>query len=138
MDLKNLRKRVRFYVRDTNSKRFNDDEIDFYINEGIDRTRSHMAFTDMPNLFDETDEVNYIPENYHYILALFAASRCFGVDNDFYQEQDKRNEFENAFAELITKIENNEIYIKELEYTSDYVKDEYFDRSNADEDTLIE
>lgn len=136
MNLTDLITRTRYYVRDINSKRFPSDEIELYINEGIERLRSYQAFSDM-SYPTATKDVSYLPTEYHYILALFAASRCFGVDNDFYQEQDKRNEFENAFAELITKIENNEIYIKELEYAIDYVKDEYFDTSNTDEDTLI-
>lgn len=136
MNLTDLITRTRYYVRDINSKRFPSDEIELYINEGIERLRSYQAFADM-SYPTATEDVSYLPTEYHYILALFAASRCFGVDNDFFQEQQKRNEFENAFMELITKIECGDIYIKDIEYTQDYVVDEYFEGTSSDEDALI-
>ena len=136
MNLTDLITRTRYYVRDINSKRFPSDEIELYINEGIERLRSYQAFADM-SYPTATEDVSYLPTEYHYILALFAASRCFGVDNDFFQEQQKRNEFETAFMELITKIECGDIYTKDIEYTQDYVVDEYFEGTSSDEDTLI-
>lgn len=135
MNLTDIITRTRYYVRDINSKRFPSDEIELYINEGIERLRSYQAFADM-SYPTATEDVSYLPTEYHYILALFAASRCFGVDNDFFQEQQKRNEFETAFMELITKIECGDIYIKDIEYTQDYVVDEYFEGSVTTEETI--
>lgn len=136
MNLTELITRTRYYVRDIKEKRFDDKEIIIYINEGVERLRSFVAFEDM-SYPTTTGVVGYLPYAYHYILCLFAASRCFGVDNDFFQEQQKRNEFETAFVELITKIECGDIYIKDIEYTQDYVVDEYFEGTSSDEDTLI-
>lgn len=138
MNLTDIITRTRYYVRDINAKRFASDEIELYINEGIERLRSYQALADM-GYPTATEDVSYLPTEYHYILALFAASRCFGVDNDFFQEQQKRNEFESAFMELITRIENEEVYIKNMNWTSEYVTDEYYETATTDEeDTLIE
>lgn len=138
MNLTDLITRTRYYVRDINSKRFPSDEIELYINEGIERLRSYQAFADM-GYPTATEDVSYLPTEYHYILALFAASRCFGVDNDFYQEQQKRNEFENAFVELITKIENEDVFVKTITWNEEYVDDQYFGGSTTnEEDALIE
>ena len=140
MNLVNLRMRTRRYVRDLAGKRFPNDEIDAYVNEGVDRLKSYPAFRNMPyaNL---VDEISYLPAAYHYILALYASARCFGVDNDFYQEQQKRNEFENMFLELVVKIENNEITILDntntevdLGWKADFIRDEYFNASTTDDD----
>lgn len=141
MTLIELRTRTRRYVRDIASKRFTEAEIDLYLNEAVDRIRSYPAFYSMPGL-DVATPISFLPPQYHYILALFAASRCFGVDNDFYQEQDKRNEFESAFLELIIKIESGDITIYDdgatqeevvIEYPVDYVSDEYFGGSSSTE-----
>lgn len=143
MNLTELRTRTRRYVRDISEKRFSNAEIDLYIDECVDRMRSYPYFYNMPDI-NETDDVQYLPSHYHYIIALFAASRCFGVDNDFYQEQDKRNEFETAFSELIFKIENGEIAIYDsddtevtVEHPIDYVNDTYFEGSTTDEEEDI-
>ena len=141
MTLVELRLRTRRYVRDTLIKRFSETEIDAYLNEGVDRLRSYYMFVDMPYI-NTTDDISYLPIPYHYALALYASSRCFGVDNDFYQEEEKRNEFENIFADLVTEIENGRIIILDATdtavvdaYEADYVTEEYFD-TTSDEVTI--
>lgn len=141
MNLTTLRTRTQRYVRDIAGKRFSTNEIDAYINEGVDRLRSYSVFRGMPYP-NVVDEISHLPQAYHYILALYASARCFGVDNDFYQEQQKRNEFENMFLELITQIENEDITILdttgggegvevELNFNRDYVEDEYFNPTSS-------
>lgn len=145
MDALKLRTRIRQYVRDTASKRFTDSDLNLYVEEAIDRLRSYPIFTDMPYLSDDDDELIYLPENYHYIVALYAASRCFSVDNDFYQEEQKRNEFESIFADLISKIEGGEVTINDItgnavvpNYVTDTVQDVYFNTSGTSDETGIE
>lgn len=139
MNLTELRTRTRRYVRDIAAKRFTNTEIDEYINEGVDRIRSYSTFKDMPYI-NAVDAISHIPTEYHYMLALFAAQRCFSADNDFYQEQSKRNEFENMFADLITRIEIGEITILDETFTevannwvNDAVTDVYFNGSTVAE-----
>ena len=143
MNLPELIKRTRRYVRDTTSKRFTDEEISEYINEGIDRLRSYPVLRDMPYI-DMDDDIYYLPDEYHYMLALYASSKCFAVDLDFYQEVQKRNEFENLFDDLISKIESGYIDILDMTmnpidytYPVDYITDEYFNTTSTDEDSII-
>lgn len=144
MKLTTLRTRTRRYVRDVAGKRFPLAELDDYINEGVDRLRSYVTLSKMPYVND-TDEISYLPEQYQYILALYASSRCFEVDHDFYQAEQKRNEFENTFADLIAKIENDEIKIydeQNVEITTsinpiDYVVDIYFNTTASDTESSI-
>lgn len=144
MYLKDLILRTRSYVRDKSGKRFPSDEITDYINEGIDRLRSYNIFRDMPYVNDDADDIYYLPEEYQYALALYGASRCFAVDNDFYQEQQKRNEFENIFADMVARIESGEITISDMtgskvEYTYPigYVVDEYFGGTNTTDEEVV-
>jgi hypothetical protein len=136
MNLKDLRDRTRLYVRDSREKRFSDKELNSYINEGVDRLRAYYKLVDMPYVIEEM-QVQYLPEQYHYILALYASSRCFGVDNDFYQEQEKRNEFESMFTELQSKVDNGEVYITDYEHDAEHVIDEYFGITSTDEDNIV-
>lgn len=136
MNLKDLRDRTRLYVRDSREKRFSDEELNSYINEGVDRLRAYYKLVDMPYVIEEM-QVQYLPAQYHYILALYASSRCFGVDNDFYQEQEKRNEFESVFTELQDRVDNGEVYITDYEHDAEHVVDEYFGRTSTDEDNIV-
>lgn len=144
MFTKDLILRTRRYVRDKSGKRFASDEIMDYINEGIDRIRSYALFQEMPYINDDGDDIYYLPEEYQYALALYASSRCFGVDNDFYQEQQKRNEFENIFADLVARIECGEIKIADITgsevecvYPISYVVDEYYNPTTATTDEEV-
>lgn len=136
MNLQELRDRSRQYLRDTREKRFSDEELDSYLNEGVDRLRSYSALRDMPYLSEGVD-VEVLPYEYHYILALYASARCFGVDNDFYQKQEKRNEFENMMMELIAKLESGEVEIGTVFVGNEYVIDSYHGRASSDEDDVI-
>ena len=95
---------------------------------------------------DDIVEVSFLPERYHYLLAVYASSRLFELDNDYYQATQRRNEFEHIFLnDLIPKIEAGEIIIKDSfgneaindTIAKDYVVDEYFGGIVTDEDNVI-
>ena len=69
---------------------------------------------------------------------MYAGSRF--SDERFYEGTEKRNEFEQVFADLIDKIESGVIFIEDsLEnpvennsYVEDHVKDVYFNTASED------
>ena len=134
MTLSDLIKMTRTYTRDNNSYVFTESNIKMFINQAIDRIRQYKVFGDMPYLNARTDKVSYLPEPYQYIIALFAAHRCYDTDERFYEGIEKRNEFEQAFSDLINEIESGNIIIADSEGTAveempnyiEYVKNEYF------------
>lgn len=136
MTLNDLIKMTRTYCRDNNSYVFTEANIKMFINQAIDRIRQYKIFGDMPYLNTKTDEVTFIPEQYQYLLALFAAHRCYDTDERFYEGIEKRNEFEQAFSDLINEIEAGNVTITDAEGETlsdddlpnyiEYVKNEYF------------
>lgn len=140
MTLSKLREMTHIYARDTNGYVFPEDYIDMFINQAIDVIREYPIFRSMKYLKDSTDEPELLPLHYHYILALFAASRCFDIDERFYEGTEKRNEFESKLEDLIAEIQtgNQPIYDKdgnELEDPAVYidaVTDVYFTRHTED------
>lgn len=136
MTLNDLIKMTRIYCRDNNSYVFTEANIKMFINQAIDRIRQYKIFGDMPYLNTKTDEVTFIPEQYQYLLALFAAHRCYDTDERFYEGIEKRNEFEQAFSDLINEIEAGNVTITDAEGEAlsdddlpnyiEYVKNEYF------------
>lgn len=134
MTLNDLIKMTRTYTRDNNSYVFTEANIKMFINQAIDRIRQYKVFGDMPYLNNKTDSVSFIPEPYQYIIALFAAHRCYDTDERFYEGIEKRNEFEQVFSDLINEIEAGNIVIADAqgEVQDDmpnyieYVKNEYF------------
>lgn len=134
MTLAELIVMTRLYARDQNSFMFSDDIIKTFLNQAIDRIKQYAVFLDMPYLNRSSDVVKFIPRHYHYILALFASSRCYDMDERFYEGTEKRNEFEFYFENLISDIEGGNVIIldgdgNEVENTTgvtDYVVDVYF------------
>jgi len=139
---------TRLYARDNNSYVFSDGMIKLFINQAIDRIKHYKVFLDMPYLSDSTDEPVYLPPQYHYMLALFAASRCFDHDERHYEGVEKRNEFEQLLADMIAEIQCGNLTITDAEGNPvedgstyiEYVKDEYFDftdREVDDDDSAV-
>lgn len=134
MRLTDLIYKTRLYTRDNNSYMFSDTIIKTFINEGIDRIAQYKMFVNMPYLEDSSDEPKYIPRPYHYMLALFAASRCFDMDERFYEGTEKRNEFESLLNDMLAEIHAGNLEIVDAEGTSikddstyiEYVTDLYF------------
>lgn len=142
MILNDLVRMTRVYCRDNNANMFTDTNIIMFLNQGIDRLRQYKMFQGMSHLSNGTDEVTYLPEQYHYLLALFASSRCYDTDERFYEGIEKRNEFESSFSELINEIESGNIVISTPEGETveafpsyiEYVKDAYFKPEGGVED----
>lgn len=145
MKLSDLKTRVQVYLRDLRGNKFTDQILTSFLREAVDRIRSYSVFSDMPYP-DDIVEVSFLPERYHYLLAVYASSRLFELDNDYYQATQRRNEFEHIFLnDLIPKIEAGEIIIKDSfgneaindTIAKDYVVDEYFGGIVTDEDNVI-
>lgn len=135
--------RARSYVRDFNGNIFREDDMRNYLNEAIDRIRSIKELNDIKYLTFPDDVPLFIPEQYHYMIAIYMASRCFFQDEQSYQASTLMNEFETKLDELKSGIENGDIKIynqdgsvKEEVYEDDYVKDIYFDKIISDDELI--
>ena len=125
---------TKVYTRDTDSRIFTDVDIRMFINQGIDRIKQYNVFESMEYLSNLSDIPKLLPSMYHYILALFSASRLFDTDERFYEGTEKRNEFEQVFADVVDRIENGSLIITDesgsvIDNTTnviDHVVDVYF------------
>ena len=132
--------RARQLLRDTNRTIFQEAEIQNGINEGIDRVRSIKELNGMKHLTDANEEPILLPNQYHSLLALFSASRCFFQDEQMQQATMLMNEFESKLFELKTDIENGDTIITDQEGnvvgdgtgSIDYIVDEYFNVSKEE------
>jgi len=142
-----LMARVRAYTRDFSNSIFREVDVIDFINEGIDRIKEVVPeLANMKHLNENTDSPLYLPNQYHILLAIYSAARCFGQDERHYQATTFMNEFETKLEELRTKIENGDITIvdengKEIvaDLKTDYVRNVYFnDRTLIDVDDGVE
>lgn len=125
---------ARQLLRDANRTIFQESEINRTINEGINRCRQIKELSLMKKLESSDEEPLFLPDPYHELLALFSASRCFFVDEQFQQSTILMNEFESKLFDLKSAIENGDITITDPdgneidtgETTIDYVVDDYF------------
>lgn len=135
-----LIKRVRQYTRDFSGMTFTDDDVQSFINEAIDRVAEIMPeFAPMAYL-TTTDQVpTYLPKQYHHLLAVYSASRCYFQDERHYQASNLMNEFEIKFADVQAKIESGEITIYDPDGNpvdfgtgdTDYVVNTYYEPNHA-------
>jgi hypothetical protein len=138
MNRGDLIKRVRAYTRDLSSSIFRNIDITDFINEGADRIKSRVPLlVTIPTLTSDDQIPDPLPSQFHYLLAVFSASRCFSQDERHYQASTLMNEFETKLEELIGAINNGEVIIKDAQGVAitstnviDYVTEVYF----ADED----
>lgn len=135
MTLNELVNRVRSYTRDTTGTLFSVSDVKDFINEGIDRLRFIKELEGMKSLSTDLDEPILLPPQYHYVLAVYSASRCFAQDEQQYFAQVYMDEFSGIFAlielgiqegTIVIKNENNEIIKNENE--PDGVTNVYFGR----------
>lgn len=137
---------ARIYARDTNSYVFTESQIKMFINQAIDRVKHFdKAFFGMKKLVNGNDIPNILPEEYHYLLAIFAASRLFDIDERHYEGVEKRNEFETTMMDLLAEVNagnielfdtdgyGNPVAIDSGSIYTDYVKDDYFKRRSEGE-----
>lgn len=114
MNRNDLVSRVRSFTRDLSNSIFRQQDIEAYINEGIDRFRQFIPeLMNMTYLFNANSIPNLLPEQYHYLLAVYATSRCFSQDENYYQATTFMNEFETKLDELKSKIESGEVVIRD-------------------------
>lgn len=129
MTLKELIDRIRAYTNDSTGSLFTQENIIAFINEGIDRTRRFKVFRDMKHLTSLSDEPIYLPSQYHHLLALYGASRCFSQDEQVYVAEQFMNEYEYKMSEVELLINSGELSIEGVNKDNsefDGVKDVYF------------
>lgn len=133
--------RVRSLTRDLSNAIFREIDVVDYINEGIDRLKQLIPeFTAMDKLSSNTSEPTMLPTQYHHVLALYSASRCFAQDERAYQASTLMNEFELKIEEMRHSIEDGRIKLVHpitglpvpTVYEAGYMTENYFEvRSNS-------
>lgn len=133
MKLNELVSRVRSYTRDTTGTLFSTSDVKSFINESIDRFRQIKQLENMNDLLNDSDEVNLLPKQYHYALAMYGASRCFSQDEQYFPAQSYMDEFSGLFALIELGIKEGSITITDKDGNAltdnkefDGVKDVYF------------
>lgn len=141
MTFKEINDYARQLLRDVNRTIFQEVEINRSINEGIDRCRSVVELKGMIHLTAPNEEPILLPNEYHHLLSLYSASRCFFQDEQMQQATMLMNEFESKMFELKSAIENGDIIITDPDgndvetglTATDYVRDVYFKRIEEEE-----
>ncbi len=126
--------RVRAFTRDFSNSIFREVDIIDFINEAIDRFKEVVPeLSNMNHLSNNTQSPQYLPEQYHILLAVYSSARCFGQDERHYQATTFMNEFETKLEEMRNKIESGDVMIVDANgeevntpLTTDYVRDVYF------------
>ena len=147
MTLSDILKLSKLHTRDTDSALFSNTMCTIYLNEGIDRMRQYKPLSGMKHLNNQDDEPIILPDSWHYLLALWVSSRCFDFDERFYEATEKRDEFENAFAQFRADVECGTITLVDgdgnpIDLSTDgdciidHVKDVYFKNYERDEDVI--
>ena len=130
MNLKELINRVRQYTRDITGSLFTQEDIIAFINEGIDRTKRYKYFKGMVYLENLSDVPILLPSEYHHLLAIYGASRCFTQDEQHAIAQQFMNEYEFKTQEVELLIEDGDLEIDGFDKDSnkgfDAVKNVYF------------
>lgn len=139
MTFKELIERTHNYTNDTTGTLFPSTIVKGFINEAIDRLKQIKELEGMSYLSSDSDVPSLIPNYYHYILAVYGASRCFSQDEQHYQAQTYMDEFTNLKSILELGIKDGSIVITDNNgeaitdvYEFDYVTDIYFKRSGID------
>ncbi|HSQ90154.1 hypothetical protein [Romboutsia sp.] len=140
MQLAQIINRVRAYTRDTTGSLFVEGDVTSFINEGVDRFRRIKELENMVYLQTNTQEPILLPIQFHYLLAIYSASRCFTQDEQHNSAQLFMSEFENKMFELERDIKNGSVIIKDKDGEivvstdiDDAVKDVYFARSDIED-----
>lgn len=135
MNLMELIAKVRRYTRDLTGSLFTSEDVQDFCNEGIQRLRAIPELKNMVELQTSTDAVILLPNQYHYFIALYGASRCFTQDEQHYQAEQFMNEFETKVFTLERDIASGNVEITDNNGNvivdssrNDYVKEEYFEK----------
>lgn len=112
MNRLDIMQRVRSITRDLSNAIFREIDITDYINEGIDRVKQVIPeYKTMQYLVANTETPTMLPEEYHHLLAVYSASRCFSQDERHYQASNFMNEFESKLETLKSEIESGNIVV---------------------------
>lgn len=98
MTLSDLITRVRSYTRDTTGTLFTASDVKDFINEAIDKLRQIKELENIKHLSNDSDVIVLLPSQYHYMTAVYSASRCFSQDEQHYQAQTYMDEFMGLFS----------------------------------------
>ena len=98
MTLSDLITRVRSYTRDTTGTLFTASDVKDFINEAIDKLRQIKELENIKHLSNDSDVIVLLPSQYHYMTAVYGASRCFSQDEQHYQAQTYMDEFMGLFS----------------------------------------
>lgn len=116
MNLNDLIKRTRSYVRDDIGALFSQEDIANWINEAIDRVKEVIyPLKGMELLRGNSDSPILMPDEWHHLLSIYSASRCSTQDEQEYRGSNFMSEFEAKLAELKQKIDNGDIIIYDTE-----------------------
>lgn len=133
MNLKEMIERVHNYTNDTTGTLFPSSIIKGFVNEGIDRLKQIKELEGVKYLSSDSDEPILIPKQYHYILSVYGASRCFSQDEQHYQAQTYMDEFSSLMSLLELGIKEGNIIITDESGSTvtgvndfDSVRDVYF------------
>lgn len=123
-----LIQRVRALTRDLTNSIFREDDIIAFINEGINRFKQIIPeLKSVPKLLVQEQEPYPIPEEYHHLLSIYSAGRCFGQDERHYQATTFMNEFEVKLAELEEAISNGDVILTDKDGVPVEMKDNVID-----------
>lgn len=133
--------RARSLVRDFTNSFFREQDIVNYLNEGIERVMQIIPeLKDMTPFSGPTDEVKYLPRQYHHLLAVYCASRLASQDERHFQAGNFMNEFETKLDTLKASLLNGEIEIIDPvtgepidSVREEYVVNRYFDPLRSDD-----
>jgi hypothetical protein len=133
---------VRNFVRDGARAVFTDVAIINHINSGIQRIRQRIPMlSGMVKLTERNQSPILLPVEYHDLLVLYAASRCFFIDERHYQAGNMMNEFEIKLDELKAALLNGDVTLTNengeaiaIPINNDYVVDNYFNTNSYLED----
>jgi hypothetical protein len=131
--------RVRVLTRDLTNSIFRIEDILDFINEGIDRCRQlFVEFNGMMYLSNDDDVPQFLPSQYHSLLAVYATARCFAQDEREYKATTYMNEFEQKMDELRVAIQDGRVIVVDGsgnpvtgQSDSFYVSDNYYFKNNS-------
>jgi hypothetical protein len=141
MNRSQLVNRVRSLTRDFSGTTFRTEDVQDFLNEGIDRLMQlSPIFESMQYLEGDTDIPTYLPKQYHSLLSIFASARLFAQDERAYQATTLMNEFELKLEELRSRMTEGTIKIfdpqgveVDLDNAPFYVEDNYFEKYTTSE-----
>jgi hypothetical protein len=127
---------TRRHLKDTSENVWTDVDIVEFVNEAINIVKSTIPeyFTDLITVIDKTDTTPInINSMYVKMLSLFASSRCFDQDEQYYRATNKMNEFEARRGDMEIQIRDSKEYADKIALDDpdgslykDYVVDEYY------------